>query len=315
MRRARALVLSLLLLTVTAASGVRAVDTWSFGAEDIGSRTDLPAGWRWESYGGLEVAVPGDWGWADRSLRLESWCVGPNNEANEPVVGRPSGIVPAIYCGDHDGLISRTGWLVGFGDEPGHPDGVDHEHDSSIVWLDGVEVVIHAPALLRKRIAATVHRVRVDSSGCPVTHPLTGQPRLRPSPAAELTTLRAVTAVSACRYRLHDPIYAPGPPLLFSSLRLAGTPAAAAIHQLTQLPPGGGPNHPDHCLPEVSYGPYGVVLRVLSASGLTEIMLRYSGCDHKGFDDGFTVRTLTPKTLSTFMTGPNHSISGEHLLW
>jgi hypothetical protein len=57
------------------------------------------------------------------------------------------------------------------------------------------------------------------------------------------------------------------------------------------------------------------VLRVRSAAGDTEIMLRYSGCDHNGFDDGVTVRTLTPAAIARFMTGSNHMISGEHVLW
>jgi hypothetical protein len=313
MRRARMLVLALLLVMLTAAGGVRAVDTWWFGAGDVGSRADLPAGWRWESYGGLELAVPGDWGWDDSSLRVSAWCVGPDDAVERPIVGRPGGIVPAIHCGDHDGSIANLGWLVGFDDAPGHADGVDHERDTSTIWLDGVEVVLAAPAVLRKRIAETIHRVRVDSAGCPVTHPITGQPRLRPTPATDVTTLRAVTTVSACRYRLRQvyPYPSSSPPLLFSSLRLDET----AIQLITQAPVGGGPNFPHECAPEATDGTYAMVLRVRSAAGLTEIMLRFAGCDHNGFDDGVTVRTLTPATLAHFMTGPNHSISGEHWLF
>lgn len=314
MRRARALVLALLLLTLTAASGVRAVDTWWFDAGDVGSRTALPEEWRWESYGGLELAVPGDWGWDDSSIRLSAWCIGPAGRDRKPIVGRPGGLIPAIGCSDHDGSLSNLGWLVGFDDAPGHADGVHHQHDTSTVWLDGVQVVIAAPAVLRKRIAVTIHRVRVDSSGCPVTHTVTRAPRMSPVPATAVTTLRAVTAVSACRFRHPEP-YDSSSPILFSSLRLDGPAAAATIEQITRLPPGGGPNHPHECLPEVSDGTYVIVLLVRSAAGQTEIMLRYAGCDHNGFDDGVTVRTLTPAAIAPFQTGPNHEISGEHWLF
>ena len=304
MRRARALVLALLLLSLAGAGAARAVDIWSFGAGQVGSRTDLPAGWRWESYGGLEVGVPGDWGWDERELRLETPCVG-QGRPQEPVVGRPSGIVLAVGCAGST-LMRDTGWVVGFGDGPGHPDGVEHVRDRSTVWLDGVEVVLQAPALLRKRIAETIHRVRTDSSGCPVTHPILGRPGLRPSPAVEVTRLRAVTAVSACRDRLNS-----SPPLLFSSLRVD----PAAVQRIARAPVGGGPDFPGECLPEYAYGRYVIVLRVRSAAGLTEIVLRYAGCDHNGFDDGAAIRTLTPQNLAPFTAGANRSISGEHLLF
>jgi hypothetical protein len=317
MRRARALVLALLLVALTGGGAALAVDTWSFGAADVGSRAELPAGWRWESYGGLEVGVPGDWGWVDSSLRLDSWCVGAGGP-QKPAVGRASGIVLTIICpGDGMGgpvpekMIRNTGWVVAFGDAPGHADGVDHELDRSTVWLDGVEVAIQAPALLRKLIAATIHRVRMDSSGCPVTHPIMGQPRLRPTPATAVTTLRAVTTISACRYRLNTPDNGSAPPLLFSSLRLDGAAARAAVERIARLPLGGGPNHPDQCLPEYADGRYAIVLRVRSAAGPTEIVLRYAGCDHNAFDDGVTVRTLTPAAVAPFATGSNQMISGE----
>ena len=34
------------------------------------SSDQVPAGWRWESYGGVQVGVPGDWGWDEGPVRL-----------------------------------------------------------------------------------------------------------------------------------------------------------------------------------------------------------------------------------------------------
>src|SRR5690349_9741816 len=56
-------------------------------AEPIGRQPALPAGWRWESFGGLQVGVPGDWGWDSQALRLDAWCIKPGN--HPPAVARP----------------------------------------------------------------------------------------------------------------------------------------------------------------------------------------------------------------------------------
>jgi hypothetical protein len=48
-----------------------------------------------------------------------------------------------------------------------------------------------------------------------------------------------------------------------------------------------------------------IVLRIGSAVGASEIYARYSGCDHNGFDDGITVRTLTRTPMQALIAGPN----------
>ena len=40
-------------------------------------------------------------------------------------------------------------------------------------------------------------------------------------------------------------------------------------------------------------------------AGPTEIVLRYAGCDHNGFDDGVAVRSLTAAAVAPFVAGPN----------
>jgi len=74
---------------------------------------------------------------------------------------------------------------------------------------------------------------------------------------------------------------------------------------LDKAPVGGGPNRPDTCMKSYSYGEEAIVLRIRSAAGPTELVIRYSGCDHRGFDDGVAVRRLTAGALAPFIAGPH----------
>lgn len=79
---------------------------------------------------------------------------------------------------------------------------------------------------------------------------------------------------------------------------------------MAKAPLGGGPDNPDQCLPSVSYGDDVIVLFVRSAAGRSEVVLRYSGCDHNGFDDGIAVRQLTAKAVAPFVARSNTTLSG-----
>ncbi|MEV4350206.1 hypothetical protein AB0J83_37595 [Actinoplanes sp. NPDC049596] len=270
-------------------------------------RPPLPSGWRWESYGGIQVGVPSEWGWGDSGLRLDAWCVSPGDD-HPPVVARPGGPVPAIGCPAGGTKLKNTGPVVALGHSSA-PDGVEQRDDRTTVRRAGVEIIVQAPLILRGRITATIHRVTTDEYGCATTHPISEHPDRRPAPPADVTTLRDVIAVSACRYEIPDPDAAPAPdvqPRLISSVRLEGAAAAAAIQRIARSPTGGGPDHPGDCLPEVADGNEAIVLRVRSTSpGPAEIVLRYAGCDHHGFDDGMAIRRLTATAMAPFTTGPN----------
>ena len=273
----------------------------------------LPPDWRWESYGGVQAGVPAGWGWADRGLRLDAWCVNPHGE-RPPVVARPGGPIPAIHCGDDGTRISDTGWVVGLDHMRSPADDLERDGDRMTVRLAGVEVVVQAPVALREQIAATIHRVDVDAFGCPARHPISTQPNLRPARPVDVTALRDVTAVSVCKYELLAVSYAAQPePWLVSGRRLDGNDAERAIRQIAQAPIGAGPDNSQDCAPEVAYGDDAIVLHVRSAAGSTEIILRYSGCVGNGFDDGIEVRRLTAAAVAPFITGPNtvYSLSGR----
>jgi len=271
----------------------------------------LPPGWRWESYGGVQVGVPAGWGWDD-PVRLYAWCVNSQDD-RPPVVARP-GPIPAIHCGGDGTSIGDTGWVVGLAHVRGAADGIEREGDRTTVRVAGVEVVVQAPVALREQIAATIHRVDVDAFGCPTRHSISMQPSLRPTRPVDVAALRDVTAVSVCKYELRAAYNAAQPqPWLVSGLRLDGDVADRAIRQIAQAPIGGGPDNPQDCAPEGAYGDDAIVLQVRSAAGSTEVMLRYSGCVGNGFDDGVDVRRLTAAAVAPFISGPNavYSFAGR----
>jgi hypothetical protein len=172
-------------------------------------------------------------------------------------------------------------------------------------------VVVQVPQPLRRQIVATIRAAPVDSNGCPADHPIGTAPERRPASPIAVTALSGVSAVSACRYRIGT-----GRQRLISSLRLDGPAAAAALAEVAKAPTGGGPDEPADCSPDVQYGDEAIVLRVRSSAGASEIVLRYSGCDHHGFDDGTTVRTLTTTSVAPFVAGPNvvNEFSGTAML-
>jgi len=273
----------------------------------------LPTGWRWESYGGVEVGVPGSWGWDNGSQRIGQWCANPQTaEADQiPAVGRP-GVSTLVGCGMHtpkgkpdpSTLLENTGPIVAFARPETPRDGLVKVGDRTTVGLNGVEVIVQTEPELRKKIVATVHAVTVDVNGCPATDPVSRDPARRPAPVVDVSKLANVSAVAACKYRLGDDDYL-ADPRLQGSLRLEGAKAAKAVERIAVAAKGGGPNKPNNCTVEVSYGDELIVLRVTSNTGESQVYLRYSSCDHNGFDDGLSVRRLDAKSIAPFLAGPN----------
>jgi hypothetical protein len=286
------------------------------GGEDRVSADVLPAGWRWESYRDVEVAVPADWGHDNGSQRVYQWCIweGPTH----PAVGRP-GVTTMVGCmkarevPHPSTLVDRLGTFVAFATALGPAvQQQTTEGDRTTVRVGMVEVLVQAEPALRRRIVDTIRQITVDANGCAVSNPISQAPGRRPHPAVDVTQLSGVRAVSACKYSLQDRLgddRLTGPTLL-SSLRLEGAAAVQAIAVTATAPLGGGPDNPAQCLPEVSYGDEAIVLTVTSDQGTSVIYLRYSGCDHNGFDDGINRRALTKEAVAPFIAGPNRITSG-----
>jgi hypothetical protein len=257
-------------------------------------RIHKPDGWRWESYGGIEVAVP-HWGYGTTG---QPPCLMPRDFG--PYVGRP-GAVRSIGCTEALPALARREPYVWF--DSTEPIGVrtyDRGWVTDTRTIGGVRItVLAADAELRRQIFGTAHVVdRIDSYGCPVDHPIAADPhgQLRPYPQdGGLATVGIVRSASVCRYRLiYADSIAPMPRPLIASDR-AGL--AAFKHTLLSAPEGGGPNSPQHCLPEVAYGDEAIVLIVRGDRHDQEVFVRYAGCDGHGFDDGMTHRELTGDLL------------------
>lgn len=318
MRSRMRLVISLLLgvvLVAVAGCGGGGQAERRARTESAEARLGSPAGWRWEYYRGLKVRVPDTWGHGGSSGQLaDQWCLGDDHHSPSEVgvVARP-GPETMVACPgssaangpDPGTLVANGGSFVGFDAEYMPRPGTVHEGDRTTVTLRGVSVTVQAPERLREQIVRTIRPASTDANGCPVSHPISGAPGVRPQPAVPVDALRRVTSVSACKYSL--PFFGTervhrG---LLSSIRITGPAAQNAIENIKAAPRGGGPDSPQTCLARVSYGDEAIVLRISSAQGHSEVLLRYSGCDHNGFDDGHGYHRLTHDAVAPFVAGPN----------
>jgi hypothetical protein len=280
---------------------------------------ELPAGWRWESYGGVEVGVPGDWADANGSQLIGQWCV-DGQEPPDGFVGRPGGST-GVGCPQRPGptlavvgpYVDLAPSIEGAADQPVAVDG-----GVATQVVDGVRVSVQAPEPLRERILATVRTVEVDVNGCATTDPFSHEPLAPPSPASDVTGLTSVTAVSACRYAL-DNDWVDGQLRLLSSERLEGAAASAVVEAIGNGADGGGPDTPHTCLPEGAWGDEGLVLLVEHDGGTARVHVRYQGCDHNGFDDGTRTHALTEEAIRPLLSGSNTVTTGlssaAHLVW
>lgn len=270
------------------------------GAGAPPNRTNsLPDGWRWESFLGVEVGVPDNFGWGGTEQALGQWCV---NEDRQPLVGRPFVVSTAVGCGIGDdgrpppeSLVVKTGPIVAFE----YDRDVREAGDRKVIRHGKVSVIIQVKEPLRSRIVKTVRFVEdADWAGCPKVDPISNGPYGSPKHGVDVSTIRDVQRVSVCRYRVKSEL----PPGLLASSVLTGTEAAAALAAIAAAPKGSGPNLPD-CSPALMSEI--VVLRVRTSTGESRIHVRYEDCDKLGFDDGVAVRRLTKAGLSRILVGPH----------
>lgn len=263
----------------------------------------------------MMVAVPGDWGWDNGSQRLGQWCV--QLGAKPPVVGRPG---PSTLVGcptgadgvDPSTLVANTGVVVAFDwaieDVP-----LAAQGDQESRQVGDTIVRVNAPVALRRQILGTIHEAEVDANGCPMALWGSFEPGTRPRPARDIATLTGVKSVTACRYPLRPFVEtsdARPPAPLFSSVRLDMEAAQDAVAAIAAAPLGGGPDKPEACLPDFSYGDEMIVAHVESEEGESTVHVYYSGCDHNGFDDGIAVRALTRPAVQPLIAAPN-----QPLMW
>lgn len=277
-------------------------------------------GWVWESYRDLEVAVPPGWRNGTGDVAAEQWCISDTTSAT-PYVVRP-GIAPEAPCpGPTPGepnpatLIVKAGTFVSFTPAPSSATVVLGEAgDRTSKVIGSVLLRVQAEPDTRAKILDSARQITSDALGCPIADPISADPLRRPSPARKLSELREVTRVVACRYEFSGPAVpnanpaagtAPRQvgPTLFSSLEITGERAARTVAAMVDTRLGGGPNDVPGCPTPLGIGTEAIVLRALSTSGVSQVYLRYGGCN--GLDDGTDYRKLTRAAVAPFVSGPN----------
>lgn len=307
-----------------AAAVLIAVGVVAFGAVWLGRSEPAPAakaphaaqsvdfdGWRWESFGGIEVRVPGDWKWGTVDGLLCKLNPGQASSVSRPGFTTASGCAPNVPPRNPPSVL----WL-NF-PIPGHPPpAVTRFHDGWVletrnfhgVWLE----VLSNEDAVREAILDSARVITGEAShGCAPEHPISDDHRLRPA-ASEggLATVGEAESISVCRYPLfgrwsadrHDT-----PGSLLGSRQVTGEQAREELHALLAAPEGTGPNSPDNCLGK--YGEEVLVLHVRGSERTQEVVMRVSGCDHHGTDDGATLRRLTKESVQPLLLG------GTRLQW
>ena len=261
-----------------------------------GGGTPSAAGpaWRWESYRGVEVQVPPDWGYG---VPGRAWCAGEPRQVRPGAVGRP-GLVATIGCpSEYPPVHQRENWLTF---DSGNQTGERHIDDG---WVEetrrvnGVFITVFTndDALRSAVLGSAQPVVGADRHGCMSDHPAAEEPNgYRPDTAlGGLPPARTVESISVCRYAT-----TPGaePPLLSSS-RITGVAAkelVAAIQSALETPDTPGVE-----------GREIVVLCLATTDGGREVVVHYSGGTGNGFDDGTTRHQLTAAAIRPLLTGAN----------
>jgi hypothetical protein len=87
---------------------------------------------------------------------------------------------------------------------------------------------------------------------------------------------------------------------------VTGEQARSTAAAIAASPAGGGPDEPKSCIEDVWYGDEAIVVRLDHPSGKPEyLVVRYSGCNFNGVDDGATVHPLTVDNARAFFEGSN----------
>nr|NLI51041.1 hypothetical protein [Propionibacterium sp.] len=260
---------------------------------------DPPAGFRYESFLDVVVAVPATWGYAQAPG--SDWCAADSTEDPPPagpyVTLNPNRPVRAILCpgavpehlqqthlewrraepGDVDGAVTHNGW----------------GYTSRRVGAALVTVVHRPGDDVAGTILASARRVGVDHHGCAATGPTVARPEAAAS-GAETAVAEAVL----CQY---DDLTAT--PNLVTSTRLTAAAASGLAAAIAASPTAAGAAVEPDCLPD-DRDVTRVVVRLGGAGTSREVWLTLGGCRVPTFDDGTTYRTPTRAACTGVLAPP-----------
>jgi hypothetical protein len=264
--------------------------------------TLLP-GWRWESYGGVEVQVPSSWGYTSGAW---SPCF---QQRGKPSVVRPTGLLSFVYCTARVPQAKYRWNYVGFdGFEDVGKERLDHGWVRETTMVGGVKLTVATnDAGLRWRILASARRSGpVDVFGCPIGYdfptPAKGPtgPGLDPSATVE--------SVSVCSYSIQNGWVGTAPGMLVSSSKLEDTQARAVVGAILAAPHGSGPNSPyaGECTSDDKLmGDDPRLLRVHTSAGDVDVGVSFGVCAYRWTFDGKTSRELTKDLLTAILHEPH----------
>ncbi len=249
-----------------------------------------PEGWRWESYGGIQLQVPDGWGWGTTGAPP---CL--QGRDAEPYVGRPGGVrdilcpepvpalnlrVPYLWFDDQADVGTRTfdgGWS---------------ERTDSVGGV--VVTVLSDDPDLTDRILGSAREVTgTDANGCSTERAV--DPYNRPAADPGFGRVGVVQSVSICRYTRADV----PTPLRWSGL-LVGKEAADLVGELATAPRT-NPALFD-CSVRSTQGST-IVLHVRGSAGAQDAFVFSGGCADTYVDDGSTYRELTERVANAIFTG------------
>lgn len=238
----------------------------------------LPDGWRWESFGDLQIGVPATW----IPGRLSQWCVGATGkERRAPRVERPFGVSTLVGCLGDGGY----GLVLGpVGDRRSEPAAPPDAAVRRVAFDTARATIIARTSALANRVAATATRVTdVDVHGCA---PDTALPRIG---SGGVTGDLGSQTISVCRY-----VRTGGRVLLDASEELTSADADALRAALAAAPSGRGPDADrSSCI----RGPERQAV-ALVAAGRIGAWVHYDGCRGHGVEQsGGDLRRLTAGVL------------------
>jgi hypothetical protein len=269
----------------------------------------LPDDWRWESHADVEVAVPDSWGY--RATPGSDWCAAYDQQ------GKPQDGGAAFPHTPYVDTVSGLGATLGIGCFAPKPSSLLATH---LTFVDSPDLRAEPPGALSgfttitravgsthvdvttdsahedlaRQILATAHVVSADQNGCPASSPIQASHAVRPDPTFDVTALTGVDSIAVCQYLTHGT----GQPGLLASRLLTGSAADAELTALQAAPAGGGPDQPQNCTPD-GWGDTAVVLRLTTGGQTHDMYGYYEWCFGNGFDDGTSVRELTPADCSS----------------
>jgi DNA-directed RNA polymerase specialized sigma24 family protein len=255
-------------------------------------------GWRWESWGGVQVQVPADWGRVD----LTQWCVstGPGGTA----IDRPQLRGTHAPCSLHaNGRPTHNGGLLVRRADDGPrlsraevaPNAYARSRTVGGVTLTVVDV---DPAVGSTILASAEVVGPRDVNGCrPRRDSVRSALSANRPPDEAIPRAGSLVAVSVCRYGLTG---WPRPTLLSSRL-LSGRPADRVVAALDAAPAEPRSSAPGDCrVPAQEFA----VLELwagYSTGRPSSVVVNDDGCRGHGIDEGASLRGLTPPGLAPIL--------------